>query len=109
MVATLTFPPPRSCVLIGYRDGAVRAGNLTDEQLKKIKSVDKIRKEQRKQTVEGDLKGFSNLLLGGKDGGSVLGKAAKRTDIVQYILVLASDLINGEISRFFGAQRLLTA
>jgi V-type H+-transporting ATPase subunit H len=63
--------------------------------LKKIKSVDKVRKEQRRQTVEGDPASFSTLLIGGIDGGSVLEKAAKRSDIVQYILVLAHDLING--------------
>lgn len=77
------------------RDGAVRAGNLTEEQLKKIKSVDKVRKEQRKQVVEGDLSAFTSLLAGDKDEGSVLEKAAKRTDILQYILVLANDLISG--------------
>lgn len=77
------------------RDGAVRAGNLTDEQLKKIKSVDKVRKEQRRQTVEGDLASFSTLLVGGNNNAGVLEKAAKRSDIVQYILVLANDLING--------------
>lgn len=75
-------------------DGAVRAGNLADEQLKKIKSVDKVRKEQRKQNIEGDLQGYSTLLIGGQNGGSVLEKAAKRTDIIQYVLVLAADLIN---------------
>jgi len=79
-------------------EGAVRAGNITDEQLKKIKSVDKVRKEQRKQTVEADLKGFSILLIGGNDAKSVLEHASKRSDIVQYILVLAGDLINGKIS-----------
>jgi V-type H+-transporting ATPase subunit H len=63
--------------------------------LKKIKSVDKVRKEQRRQTVEGDPASFSTLLLGGNSGGSVLEKAAKRSDIVQYILVLAIDIING--------------
>jgi V-type H+-transporting ATPase subunit H len=76
-------------------DGAVRAGNLADEQLKKIKSVDKVRKEQRKQNIEGDLQGYTTLLIGGKNGSSVLEKAAKRTDIIQYVLVLAADLING--------------
>ncbi|KAI1624828.1 V-type H+-transporting ATPase 54 kDa subunit [Exophiala viscosa] len=75
-------------------DGAVRAGNLTDDQLKKIKSVDKVRKEQRKQTIEKDVKSYSTLLVGGPDGGSVLEKASKRSDIIQYILVLATDLIN---------------
>ncbi|KAJ9324587.1 hypothetical protein DTO027B5_4 [Paecilomyces variotii] len=75
-------------------EGAVRAGNITDDHLKKIKAVDKVRKEQRKQTVEGDLKGYTTLLAGGPDGKSVLETASRRTDIVQYILVLATDLIN---------------
>jgi V-type H+-transporting ATPase subunit H len=76
-------------------DGAVRAGNLADEQLKKIKSVDKVRKEQRKQNIENDLQGYTALLIGGKNGTGVLEKASKRTDIIQYVLVLAADLING--------------
>lgn len=76
-------------------DGAVRAGNLADEQLKKIKAVDKVRKEQRKQNIEADLQGYTTLLIGGRNGQSVLEKATKRTDIIQYVLVLASDLING--------------
>ena len=74
----------------------MRAGNITDEQLKKIKSVDKVRKDQRKQTIETDPQSFSTLLVGSKDGKSVLEHAARRTDIVQYILVLAADMINGE-------------
>ncbi len=76
-------------------DGAVRAGNLTDDQLKTIRSVDKVRKEQRKQTIEKDVESYSNLLVGGSDSGSVLAKASKRSDIIQYVLVLATDLING--------------
>ena len=78
-------------------EGAVRAGNITDDHLKKIKAVDKVRKEQRRQTVDGDLRGYVNLLSGGGDGKSVLDSASKRTDIVQYILVLAVDLINGMV------------
>ncbi|EAW22804.1 H(+)-transporting V1 sector ATPase subunit H [Aspergillus fischeri NRRL 181] len=75
-------------------EGAVRAGNITDDHLKKIKAVDKVRKEQRRQTVEGDLQGYVGLLAGNADSKSVLESASKRTDIVQYILVLAADLIN---------------
>ncbi|KAK1150158.1 H(+)-transporting V1 sector ATPase subunit H [Aspergillus melleus] len=75
-------------------EGAVRAGNITDDHLKKIKAVDKVRKEQRRQTVEGDLPGYVSLLAGSSDGKSVLDLASRRTDIVQYILVLAADLIN---------------
>lgn len=76
-------------------EGAVRAGSITDDHLKKIKAVDKVRKEQRCQTVEGDRQGYVSLLAGGADRKSVLDSASKRTDIVQYILVLAADLING--------------
>ncbi|KAI9827539.1 MAG: H(+)-transporting V1 sector ATPase subunit H [Thelocarpon impressellum] len=75
-------------------EGAVRAGHITERDLKRIKSVDKVRKEQRKQTVLADLDGFKELLLGGDDGQSVLESAAKRGDVVQYILVLAGDLID---------------
>ncbi|KAJ5218541.1 uncharacterized protein N7498_000640 [Penicillium cinerascens] len=74
-------------------EGAVRAGNITDDHLKKIKAVDKVRKEQRIQTIEADLPGYTSLLAGGSHGKSVLESASRRTDIVQYILVLASDLI----------------
>ncbi|KAE8133179.1 armadillo-type protein [Aspergillus pseudotamarii] len=75
-------------------EGAVRAGNITDDHLKKIKAVDKVRKDQRRQTVEGDISGYVSLLSGSADAKSVLGSASKRNDIVQYILVLAADLIN---------------
>jgi V-type H+-transporting ATPase subunit H len=57
--------------------------------------VDKVRKEQRKLTIEKDVKSYSTLLVGSEGSGSVLEKASKRTDILQYILVLANDLING--------------
>lgn len=76
-------------------EGAVRAGNITEDHLKKIKAVDKVRKEQRRQTIEDDVQGYVSLLAGGGEGRSVLDSASKRTDIVQYILVLAVDLISG--------------
>lgn len=76
-------------------DGAVRAGNLTEEQLQTIKSVDKVRKEQRKATIESNPSHYATLLVGGDNQPSVLEKAQKRQDIIQYILVLATDLING--------------
>jgi V-type H+-transporting ATPase subunit H len=80
-------------------DGAVRAGNITEEQLKKIKAVDKVRKEARVQIVQGDLEGYRTLLVGDDKGPGVLEMAARSTHIIQYILVLAADLING---RCFG-------
>ena len=76
-------------------EGAVRAGTITEDDLKTIKSVDKVRKEQRRKTVEGDLESYQSLVLGGSKGKSVLESAAKRTDVIQYMLVLTGDLING--------------
>lgn len=76
-------------------EGAVRAGTITDNDLKTIKAVDKVRKEQRRQTVENDLDAYQSLILGGSTGKSVLEAAAKRADVVQYILVLTDDLLNG--------------
>ena len=57
--------------------------------------MDKVRKEQRIQTVEADLSGFRTLFVGGEKEKSVLESAAKRGDVVQYILVLLGDLIDG--------------
>ncbi|KAL9587305.1 MAG: hypothetical protein Q9212_000352 [Teloschistes hypoglaucus] len=75
-------------------EGAVRAGTITDNDLKRIKAVDKVRKDQRRQTVEADTDAYRSLLLGGDQGKSVLESAAKRADVIQYILVLAADLVN---------------
>lgn len=76
-------------------EGAVRAGNITEDHLKKIKAVDKVRKEQRRQTIDGNLQGYVSLLAGDFESKSLLDSASRRTDIVQYILVLAVDLMNG--------------
>ena len=80
-------------------EGAVRAGTITDNDLKTIKAVDKVRKEQRKQTVESDVESYQSLILGGDKGKSVLESASKRADVIQYMLVLTGDLINGTSSR----------
>lgn len=76
-------------------DGAVRTGAITEHDLKKIKAVDKVRKDQRRQTVEADLQAYQSLILGGEEGKSVLESAAKRADVIQYTLVLTGDLLNG--------------
>ncbi|RDW89010.1 ARM repeat-containing protein [Coleophoma cylindrospora] len=76
-------------------DGAVRTGTLTEDQLNKIRAVDKVRKEQRKQTVEGDLDGYRTLFVGADGTPSVLESAARRADVVQYVLVLLGDLLEG--------------
>jgi hypothetical protein len=78
-----------------YQLGGCRAKTITEEDLKKIKAIDKVRKEQRKQTIEGDVKTYTQLLLGGDNVKSIFESAAKRTDILQYMLVLAGDLVDG--------------
>ncbi|KAI4596236.1 H(+)-transporting V1 sector ATPase subunit H [Pestalotiopsis sp. 9143b] len=74
-------------------EGAVRANTLNEGQLAQIRAVDKVRKDQRKQVVESDLDGYRALFVGGEGSNSVLESASKRTDVVQYILVLLNDLL----------------
>ncbi|XXG99041.1 hypothetical protein Hte_005375 [Hypoxylon texense] len=76
-------------------DGAARAGTITEAQLAKIRAVDKVRREQRKQVVEGDLDGYRILFVGEAGTRGVLESARERSDVVQYILVLLSDLLDG--------------
>ncbi|EKD12043.1 uncharacterized protein L3040_003179 [Drepanopeziza brunnea f. sp. 'multigermtubi'] len=76
-------------------ESCVRAGTISDDQLSKIRSVDKVRKEQRKEAVEGDLDGYRTLFVGSGGKAGVIESAAKRGDVVQYILVLFSDLLEG--------------
>lgn len=79
----------------------MRAGNITEDQLRRVKAVDKVRKEQRQKTIEKDLDTYVSLFCGSANGKSILESAARRTDIVQYILVLASDLVNGWSQKLF--------
>ncbi|RYP64682.1 hypothetical protein DL770_009149 [Monosporascus sp. CRB-9-2] len=76
-------------------DGAARAGTITEAQLAQIRAVDKARTEQRKQVVESDLDGYRILFVGKPATPGVLESASKRSDVIQYILVLLSDLLEG--------------
>ncbi|KAI0025320.1 ARM repeat-containing protein [Xylariomycetidae sp. FL0641] len=75
-------------------DGAARVGTITEAQLAKIRAVDKVRKEQRKQVVEKDLDGYRILFIGEPGSPGVLESATRRSDVLQYILVLLSDLLD---------------
>jgi V-type H+-transporting ATPase subunit H len=86
-------------------DGAVRAGNLTEEQLAQIRAVDKAKRDARKQTVESNLDAYCNLFVGGPGKKSVLELATKRQDVVQYILVLMSDLLESAFLPLFPFPR----
>ncbi len=77
-------------------EGAVRAGTLTEDQHAKIRAVDKAKKpEQRKEIVEADLDGYRLLFVGGQGQPSVLETAAKQANVIQYILVLLADVLDG--------------
>ncbi|KAH6678393.1 armadillo-type protein [Halenospora varia] len=76
-------------------DGAVRASTISEDQLSKIRAVDKARKDQRKQIIEGDLDGYRLLFVGASGKPSVLESAAKSAHVVQYVLVLLGDLLDG--------------
>lgn len=80
-------------------DGAVRAATLTEEQYAKVRAVDKAKRaEERKQVVEGDVDGYRLLFVGGSGKSSVLETAGKHANVIQYILVLLSDLLDGTSS-----------
>lgn len=76
-------------------EGQVRSGTLSEEQYSKIRAVDKSKKpEQRKEIVENDVKGYSALFVGGSGKPGVLESAGKHANVIQYILVLLSDLLD---------------
>ncbi|KAM0196707.1 hypothetical protein ACHAPI_005587 [Fusarium lateritium] len=78
-------------------DGAVRAGTLTEEQYTKIRAVDKAKKpEQRKEIVSGDIDGYRVLFVGDEGKTSVLETSGKHANVIQYILVLLGDLLEGK-------------
>lgn len=76
-------------------EGAVRAGTLTEDQLAKIRAVDKTKRDARRQVIEQDLDGYRILFVGEPGRPGVLESAAKRQDVAQYILVLLADLLDG--------------
>jgi V-type H+-transporting ATPase subunit H len=76
-------------------EGAVRAKTITDDANKKIKAIDKVRKELRKEVLDSDPTSYVSLYLGGKNEQSVFASLAKRQDILLYLLVLFEDSIQG--------------
>jgi len=87
-------------------EGAVRTGTLTEDQLAKIRAVDKVKQDARKQTVEADLDGYRLLFVGEPGNPGVLELAARRQEIVQYVLVLLNDLLQS-MSSFLPQPLLL--
>jgi len=98
----MSFDPPQHIVSLQNNirsrpiswEGAVRAKTITEADLKKVKSIDKVRKEQRKSTIEGSPEDYVDLFLGSDNGPSIFQAAAKRADIVHYMLVLLGDILD---------------
>ncbi|KAJ1299524.1 hypothetical protein OPQ81_003303 [Rhizoctonia solani] len=77
-------------------DGQVRAGALTEDQLAKIKAVERAKKDARREIVEADLDGYRILFVSEEGKPSALELASKRAEVVQYILVLLKDLLDSK-------------
>jgi V-type H+-transporting ATPase subunit H len=99
----MSFDPPGYIVSVQNNirsrpipwEGAVRAKTFTDESYKKIKAIDKVRKEQRKQVLESEADTYASLFVGGKGGQSIFQAAVKRPEFVSYLLVLLDDSLTG--------------
>jgi V-type H+-transporting ATPase subunit H len=74
-------------------EGAVRAGTLTAAQLTRIRAVDRVRREQRRAVVDDDAAAYAALFVGRQ---GVLQAAGARVELLQYLLVLLADLLDGE-------------
>jgi V-type H+-transporting ATPase subunit H len=109
----MSFDPPQHIVSLQNNirsrpiswEGAVRLKNITEADLKKVKSIDKVRKEQRRQAIEQSPGDFVDLFLGSGSGPSIFQAAAKRAEIVHYMLVLLGDLLDGRDSTIFRRTR----
>lgn len=109
LVSTMSLDPPTYLASLQSNirqrpipwDGAVRAGTLTEEHYNKIRAVDKAKKsEERKKIVDADVDGYRLLFVGGSGKPSVLESAAQHANVIQYILVLLSDLLDGECCHY---------
>lgn len=81
-------------------EGAVRAGTLTEDQLAKIRAVERAKKDARTQIVEGDLDSYRILFVGEPGNPSVLELTSKKAEFAQYILVLLNDLLDSTSPSF---------
>jgi V-type H+-transporting ATPase subunit H len=81
-------------------EGAVRAKTITEDANKRIKAIDKVRKEQRKQVLDSDPASYVSLFIGGQNEQNVFQAVAKRQDILLYLLVLFEDSIQGTEESF---------
>ena len=78
-------------------DGAVRSGILSDDQLSRIRAVDRAKKTETKRAiVEDDIPVYTSLFTGDAGRRNILDSAAKQPAMLQYLLVLLGDLVDCE-------------
>ncbi|KAH0608480.1 uncharacterized protein H6S33_001614 [Morchella sextelata] len=70
-------------------DANMRAGLITESDIKKIKAIDKVSKEKQVSVVEKDVDGYASLVLG-PQGGLKKATDGKRVDVVTVELLLTS-------------------
>lgn len=76
-------------------DGAVRSGILSDDQLSRIRAVDRAKKPDTKRAiVEDDGPAYTSLFVGETGRPNILESAAKQPAMLQYLLVLLGDLVD---------------
>ena len=69
--------------------------------MKLIKAIDKASAEKRKTAIEENPDGYKALLLGGSSGGDgdgkgLLERSSKRTDLIQYVLAVVWEVLEGK-------------
>ena len=79
-------------------EGALRAGDITEDQYTRIDKVKGQQSERRKELVAEDLDGFKTLFAGDSENGKpgVFESARKNAKLLQYLLVLMADLVEGK-------------
>lgn len=81
-------------------DAHVRAGLISESDVKKIKAIDKVSKEKQASVVEKDVDGYASLVLG-PQGALKKATDGKRVDVVAYMLVLLGDLLEGAFTLLY--------
>ena len=76
-------------------EGALRAGNLTQDQYARIEKAKKA-DSSRKERIEAEKDDYRTLFIGGPKEPSVLETASKNPKVLQYLLVLLADVLEGE-------------
>jgi len=86
-----------------------RSGILSEEHYTRITAIEKGKRDTRQQTVDNDLDGYRALFLGAPGKPSIFETASKNPNVVQYMLVFLSDLLDGKNCSFLFTSQVTTA